>query len=172
MRMRRWTALGGTGLVVAVMVAVVLALPVSDVQAPTYPPNGSVIPARPTALQRDAITLRETYHLPALELCVINADGIVEVASDGVRKAGGTDAVTCQDLFHLGSMTKAMTATMLSTLVQEGKLNWDMTMTQAFPSLASIMDRRYRDVTLEQLLTHTSGLAGYTTDREWATIPP
>jgi CubicO group peptidase (beta-lactamase class C family) len=34
------------------------------------------------------------------------------------------------------------------------------------------MDSRYSDVTLEQLLTHTSGLAGYTTDREWATIPP
>jgi D-alanyl-D-alanine carboxypeptidase len=164
--------LGETGLIVAVMVAVVLALPVMDVQAPTYPPSGSVIPARPTALQRDTITLRETYHLPALELCVINAEGIVEVAIDGVRKAGGTDVVTPQDLFHLGSMTKAMTATMLATLVHEGKLSWDMTMAQAFPSLASVMDKRYRDVTLEQLLTHTSGLPRYTTDPEWASIPP
>jgi CubicO group peptidase (beta-lactamase class C family) len=143
-----------------------------DVQAPTYPPNAIVIPARPTALQRDAITLRETYHLPALELCVIDADGIVEVASGGVRKAGGTAAIEESNLFHLGSITKAMTATMLSTLVQEGKLSWDITMTQAFPSLASVMDRRYRDVTLEQLLTHTSGLSGYTTDPEWESIPP
>ncbi|HWQ21269.1 MAG TPA: serine hydrolase domain-containing protein [Clostridia bacterium] len=156
----------------AIMVAVATALPMVGVQAPTYPPNGTVIPARPTVLGRDVITLRETYHLPALELCVINTDGIVDVAADGVRKAGGTDAVTLQDLFHLGSMTKAMTATMLATLVQEGKLSWDMTMVQAFPSLASVMDRRYRDVTLEQLLTHTSGLPRYTTDPEWASIPP
>lgn len=164
--------MGGTGLVVAVMVAVVLALPVMDVQAPTYPPSGSVIPARPTALGRDIITLREMYRLPALELCVINAGGIVEVATDGVRKVDGTDAVTPQDLFHLGSMTKAMTATMLSTLVQEGKLSWDMTMAQAFPSLASVMNKHYRDVTLGQLLTHTSGLPRYTTDPEWVSIPP
>jgi CubicO group peptidase (beta-lactamase class C family) len=47
-----------------------------------------------------------------------------------------------------------------------------MTMVQAFPSLASVMDLRYRDVTLEQLLTHTSGLPRYTTDPEWASIPP
>ncbi len=160
------------GLVVAIEVAVVTALPVLNVQAPTYAPNGSVVPARPTALGRDTVTLRETYHLPALELCVINAQGIVEVAMDGVLKAGGTDAVTPQDLFHLGSMTKAMTATMLATLVQEGKLSWDMTMVQAFPSLVSVMDRRYRNVTLEQLLTHTSGLPRYTTDPEWVSIPP
>jgi CubicO group peptidase (beta-lactamase class C family) len=161
-----------TGLAVAVIVVAVLTLSVQGVQAPTYPPNGKAIPARPTALQRDVITLRETYHLPAVELCVIDADGIIEVASDGVRKAGGTTAVEESDLFHVGSMTKAMTATMLSTLVHEGRLNWNMTMAQAFPSLASVMDKRYRDVTLEQLLTHTSGMPRYTTDLEWAGIPP
>jgi CubicO group peptidase (beta-lactamase class C family) len=154
------------------MIVAVLTLSVQWVQAPTYPPNGTVIPARATALQRDAITLRETYHLPALELCVIGAAGIVEVASGGVRKAGDTTAVEESDLFHVGSMTKAMTATMISTLVHEEKLSWDMTMVQAFPSLASTMDPRYGGVTLEQLLTHTSGLPRYTTDLEWASIPP
>jgi CubicO group peptidase (beta-lactamase class C family) len=161
-------------MVVVVLVAAAGAFtgPVLRTDAPTRLRADIVIPARPTALQMDVVTLRETYHLPALELCVINANGIVEAASGGVRKAGGTDAVTSQDLFHLGSMTKAMTATMLSTLVQEGKLSWDMTMTQAFPAIASTMDSRYKDVTLEQLLTHTSGLPGYTTDPEWASIPP
>jgi CubicO group peptidase (beta-lactamase class C family) len=154
------------------MIVAVLTLSVQWVQAPTYPPNGTVIPARATALQRDAITLRETYHLPALELCVIDAAGIVEVASGGVRKAGDTTAVEESDLFHVGSMTKAMTATMLSTLVREGKLGWDMTLVQAFPLWASVMHPQYRDVTLEQLLTHTSGLPRYTTDLEWVSIPP
>jgi len=160
------------GLGAVLMAVAVLTLSVQGVQAPTYPPNGVAIPARPTALQLDAITLRETYHLPALELCVIDADGINEVASDGVRKAGGTTVVEESDLFHVGSMTKAMTATMLATLIQEGKLSWDMTLAQALPSLVSTMDPRYDGVTLEQLLTHTSGLPRYTTDLEWASIPP
>ena len=173
-QMSRRTRRGWISMVVVALVAAaaVFAGPVPCTEAPTRLLADIVIPARPTALQRDAITLRETYHLPALELCVIDADRIVEAASGGVRKAGGAAAVEESDLFHLGSMTKAMTATMLSTLVQEGKLSWDMTMVQAFPSLASVMDLRYRDVTLEQLLTHTSGLPRYTTDPEWASIPP
>src|SRR5450830_666767 len=143
-----------------------------QLDAPTPPLADIVIPRRPTLLQLDVLTLRETYRLPSLEICVIRADSVVDVAVGGVRKAGGTDAVTSQDLFHLGSMTKAMTATMLSTLVRDGKLSWDMTMAEAFPAIASVMDSRYSDVTLEQLVTHTSGLASYTTDPEWASIPP
>jgi CubicO group peptidase (beta-lactamase class C family) len=158
--------------VVLITAAGVFTGPVLHTDASTRLRAGIVTPARPTVLQRDLVTLRETYHLPALEACVIRRDGILETAVTGVRKVGGTAAVTSKDLFHLGSMTKAMTATMLATLVQEGKLSWNMTMTQAFPALASTMDPRYKNVTLEQLLTHTSGLADYTTDLEWASIPP
>src|SRR5450756_2248116 len=107
-----------------------------QLDAPTPPLAGIVIPRRPTLLQLDVLTLRETYRLPSLEICVIRAGSVVDVAVGGVRKAGGTDAVTSKDLFHLGSMTKAMTATMLATLVQEGKLSWDMTMAEAFPAIA------------------------------------
>ena len=172
MRSRIAKILASTGLTLVLMIATLVILPALQVEAPTYPPNAVTIPARPTVLQRDLITLRETYHLPAIEACMIRAGGIVDTAVTGVRKDGGTEAVSMSDLFHLGSMTKAMTATMLATLVQRGKLNWDMTMVQAFPSWASVMDSRYRDVTLEQLLTHTSGLPRYTTDPEWESIPP
>ncbi|MGB9666668.1 MAG: serine hydrolase domain-containing protein [Candidatus Cryosericum sp.] len=172
MRNRLTRILIGTALTLVLAVTALAALPALEVEAPTYPPNAVMIPARPTVLQRDLVTLRETYHLPAIEACVIRADGIVDTAVTGVRKVGGTEAVTTSDLFHLGSMTKAMTATMLATLVQQGRLSWDMTMVQAFPSWASVMDSRYRDVTLEQLLTHTSGLPRYTTDPEWVSIPP
>lgn len=172
MRNRLARILTGTALTLALVVTASCVLPTSDVDAPTYPPNAVTIPARPTALQRDLVTLRETYHLPAIEACVIRSDGIVDTAVTGVRKVGGTEAVTTSDLFHLGSMTKAMTATMVATLVQQGRLSWDMTMAQAFPSWLSVMDSRYRDVSLEQLLTHTSGLPRYTTDPEWESIPP
>lgn len=159
-------------LVVAFLACTATAVsPAKTVQAPTGLDAGIVIPARPTALQRDLVTLRETYHLPALEACVIHADSIVETAVTGVRKAGTTEKVTISDLFHLGSMTKAMTATMLATLVQEGRLRWDMTMTEAFPPFAGVMNPQFKKVTLEQLLTHTSGLPRYTTDPEWNGIP-
>jgi len=158
-------------LVTTVIVAGVTALPALRAQAPTRLSRDIIIPARPTGLGMSAVSLSETWHLPAVELCVVRAAGTVEAVAAGVRKVGDGDPAQVTDLFHLGSMTKAMTATMIGTLVQKGLLSWDMTMAQAFPAFVGQMTPAYRSVTLEQLLTHTSGLPRYTTDPEWASIP-
>src|SRR5450756_2833069 len=107
--MSRRTRRGWISMAVVALVATAGAFtgPVLRTDAPTRLRVDIVIPARPTALQRDVVTLRETYRLPSLEICIIRAESIVGVAVGGVRKAGGTDAVTSKDLFHLGSMTKA-----------------------------------------------------------------
>ncbi|MHB8070485.1 MAG: serine hydrolase domain-containing protein [Candidatus Cryosericum sp.] len=172
MRRRRVSVLAAMLLVALMIVAGVMAMPALHAQAPTRLSRDITVPARPTALGMSAVSLSETWKLPAVELCVVRADGTIETAIAGVRKAGRVDPVHVTDLFHLGSMTKAMTATMIGTLVQKGILSWDMTMSQAFPAFAGQMTPVYRSVTLEQLLTHTSGLPRYTTDPEWASIPP
>jgi CubicO group peptidase (beta-lactamase class C family) len=59
------------------------------------------------------------------------------VGAVGVRKYGTDTPVTINDQFHLGSDTKAMTATMLATLVEEGKLSWGTRLEQVFPDLAA-----------------------------------
>jgi CubicO group peptidase (beta-lactamase class C family) len=43
-------------------------------------------------------------------------------------------------------------------LVEEGKLRWNTTPAEVFPELADKMDQGFRRVTLEQLLSHTSGV--------------
>lgn len=159
-------------LVVAVIVAGVTAMPALRAQAPTRLSQDVAVPARPTGLGMGAVSLSETWRLPAVALCVVRAAGTVETVAAGVRKVGQGDLVQMSDLFHLGSMTKAMTATMIGTLVNKGFLSWNMTMAQVFPALAGQMTPAYRSVTLEQLLTHTAGLPRYTTDPEWASIPP
>jgi len=58
----------------------------------------------------------------------------------------------------IDSDTKAMTALLAAMLVDEGKLRWDSTVAQVFPELAPNMNPGLRGVTLEQLLSHTSGL--------------
>jgi CubicO group peptidase (beta-lactamase class C family) len=169
---RRVSVLAIVALVVLMVIAEVLAMPALQAQAPTRLSNDITVLARPTALGMSAVSLCETWKLPAVEVCAVRSGGTIEVVSVGVRKVGQADPVQVSDLFHLGSMTKAMTATMIATLVQEGRLRWDMTMVQAFPAFAREMTAVYRSVTLEQLLTHTSGLPRYTTDLEWLSIPP
>src|SRR5262249_44999102 len=76
----------------------------------------------------------------------------------GVRKAGDATAVTIDDRWHIGSCTKSMTATMIGTLVEEGKLTWGTTLGEVFGDLEGKMDPAWKDVTLEQLLTHRAGV--------------
>jgi CubicO group peptidase (beta-lactamase class C family) len=105
----------------------------------------------------------QAYDLPALAGAVVTSDGIRVQGVVGVRKYGTDTPVTINDEFHLGSDTKAMTATLLAMLVEQGKLSWDMTLAQCLPQLAATMDPAYRNVTLEQLLAHRAGF----TDDSW-----
>ncbi len=107
--------------------------------------------------------IRQKYDLPALAGAIVTSRGLAAVGVSGVRKYGTSIPATVDDQFHLGSDTKAMTATMLATLIEEGKLSWNITLEQAFPELAGKMNAAYRKVTLEQLLAHRAGFS----DESW-----
>ena len=95
---------------------------------------------------------------PGMIAAIISGDGVIAIGSAGVRKAGSDVPLTCNDLVHLGSCTKAMTAAMLATLVAEGKLDWEMKLIEAIPELKKSIDPGFQNITLLQLLTHRAGL--------------
>ncbi|MGH9775014.1 MAG: serine hydrolase domain-containing protein [Candidatus Acidiferrales bacterium] len=106
--------------------------------------------------------LRKEFDLPALAAAIVTSHGLVSVGAVGVRKYGDATPVTVNDQFHLGSDTKAMTATLLAMYVEAGKLKWDTTLAEVFPELAPKMDPAYRRVTIDQLLAHRAGFTGET----------
>jgi CubicO group peptidase (beta-lactamase class C family) len=67
-------------------------------------------------------------------------------------------AVTTNDLWHLGSDTKAMTATLAGVLVEAGTLHWDTTIAAVFPELAAALQPATTNLTLKHLLAHRAGL--------------
>jgi len=85
---------------------------------------------------------------------------IVAAGAVGTRRAGEEVPVTLHDRFHIGSDTKAMTVLVAAQLVEQGKLRWDLTVAEVFPELAAGVDAGLRSFTLEQLLSHTSGVPG------------
>jgi CubicO group peptidase (beta-lactamase class C family) len=100
------------------------------------------------------------HDVPGMVAALIDADSILAIGASGVRRRGDAAKITIDDRFHIGSCTKAMTATLCATLVEEGKLSWNRTLLQAFPDLKSKMHEQYRPVTLEQLLTNRAGMPG------------
>lgn len=104
--------------------------------------------------------IREKHNLPALVAAVVVDGKIVMSNAVGFRKFGGPEKVTVDDEFHLGSVTKSMTATVAAMLVEQGKISWTTTIGEAFPELKSDIHPDYLGVTLEQLLSQRSGAPG------------
>ncbi|HMP83386.1 MAG TPA: serine hydrolase domain-containing protein [Verrucomicrobiota bacterium] len=105
-------------------------------------------------------TIRVKHKLPALAAAVVVDGKVVATNAVGFRKSGATEAVTVNDKFHIGSVTKSMTATVAAMLVEQGKISWKTTIGEAFPELKSEIHSDYLGVTLEQLLSHRGGAPG------------
>jgi CubicO group peptidase (beta-lactamase class C family) len=98
------------------------------------------------------------YQLPAVAAAAVREGQVVASGAVGVRRAGTDTPVRINDAFHIGSDTKGMTSLLAGMTVEEGNLQWSSTIGQSFPELAATMDAGLGDVTLEQLLSHTSGI--------------
>jgi CubicO group peptidase (beta-lactamase class C family) len=131
------------------------------------------VAAQPTDAPRDVSeTLRKAlaqHDIPGMVAAVVEGDRVVATGAAGVRQRGGREKVTVADKFHIGSCTKAMTATLSAMLVEEGKLKWGTTIAQALPDVKP-MDPGWRAVTLEQLLEHRGGAPGDVDPTLWASV--
>jgi CubicO group peptidase (beta-lactamase class C family) len=117
-------------------------------------------PTAPTAHRLTAIvdSVRLAWKMPAMGAAIVTLeDGITGVAVAGTRRATGGAAVSTDDLWHLGSNTKAVTSLLAAVAVSQGRIQWTTTLAQAFPELTNIR-AEYREVTLRELLSHQAGL--------------
>lgn len=102
------------------------------------------------------------HRVPAVAVAVFDSESVLGKAAMGLRARGFPDSVTTADLWHIGSCTKAFTATVVGSLVESGKLKWDTTLAEALPESAPTMHADFKRVTLRQLLRHRAGLAPFT----------
>src|SRR5881394_3710937 len=89
---------------------------------------------------------------------VLRGERIIAEGVAGVRKRGTAERITLDDQFHLGSCTKAMTATLVAMLVEEGKLNWTTTLGELFADTMKPTHPAWEKVTLRQVLAHRASL--------------
>ena len=106
---------------------------------------------------------------PGLIAAVIDEHGVRAIGAAGLRRQGSRSPITVNDLVHIGSNTKAMTATMLATLVADGTFpkGWETTIGDVFPKLAKKIHAKYRSVTLSQMVRMESGMANMPKN-QWA----
>ena len=89
-------------------------------------------------------SIRKARNLPALGAAFIRGDGSVTSAVVGVRKRGTDVRATTEDKWPLASYTKAMTATLLATLVEQGALTWETDARRGFSGTTGGIPREVR----------------------------
>jgi CubicO group peptidase (beta-lactamase class C family) len=77
---------------------------------------------------------------------------------DGERALGTGISVQESDLWHLGSITKSMTASLVGRLVDAGAVRWDETAGDVLCTVAPAMLDAYKPATFRHLLSHHTGM--------------
>ncbi|MBL8862486.1 MAG: beta-lactamase family protein [Planctomycetes bacterium] len=154
----------------AALTGLVLAL--APAQDPAGPTPEAAAPAPSAAIDVAALLepIRARHGLPGLAAAIVDRQGAAAVGACGVRERGREQPLTSDDRLHLGSCTKAMTATLCARLVRAGQLAWDTPIGSAFSDWGEAVHAGWRDATLEQLLAHRAGAPRDVEPELWARL--
>lgn len=143
---------------------------IADAIADAPTTDGGPVDAGPLDLQALVDDVLTRTGVPALAVAIVDEDGVVDGAAGGVRRLGDPTRATFDDRFHLGSNTKAMTATVAAMLVDDGMLTWETTIDDVFGEDVEV-HADFRTVTLEELLSHRAGIDDFAVYGRLGEIP-
>lgn len=107
-------------------------------------------------LDKQISASREKAQVVGLGAIIMRNGEVLAISTVGERVIGSGVNIAPDDKWHLGSITKSMTATTLARLVESGQLRWDLRLDEVF-SESDKLNQEWRKVTFAQLLSHTSG---------------
>src|SRR5512136_1354830 len=106
-----------------------------------------------------------SHQLPGLAIGIVADNEIVYARGFGVRSTETREPITMTTLFHMASISKPFVATAMMQLVEQGQIQLDAPIITYLPYF-KLDDDRYRDITVQYMLSHVSGMADVE-DYEW-----
>jgi CubicO group peptidase (beta-lactamase class C family) len=101
---------------------------------------------------------RKLYEVPGLAVTVVKDGKVILSKGYGVRQLGTNLVVDSKTLFACASTTKAMTATCMGMLVDEGKVKWEDRVIDYLPEFQLYDPNVTRELKIRDLFTHNSGV--------------
>ena len=162
-RVRRWSVRAELRRVSTLAVALLLVACSAAPQAPRCTPAapsaaeaGRYFPA-PDDIRTTLRQLVEDGETPGVVLGLIETDGSTEIYHYG-DGGPGARPLGPRSLFEIGSITKTFTAALLADMVARGDMRYDDPVQRYLPEGVTMPTRGDRQITLEHLATHFSGL--------------
>ena len=97
-------------------------------------------------------------------VAIVYKDQIGLIRCYGTRKAGSEDAIDEHTIFRLASVSKPITGVLAGILVQEQVLNFDERVSETLPWFRLANKSYSNELTLRNLLSHTTGLVPHAYD--------
>jgi CubicO group peptidase (beta-lactamase class C family) len=108
----------------------------------------------------DALFSAYTGVVPGVSFAIVKEGELLLSRSYGLADVSTETTVRASTNFRLASVTKAFTAMCILKLIDRGKLQFDDRLSAFIPSLPTYAE----DITVRQMLGHTSGLGDYESD--------
>lgn len=120
-----------------------------------------------TVAQFDAYVQKsmKDWEVPGMAIVVVRNGDVVYRKAYGTRQLGSGKMVDENTLFACASTTKAMTATAMGILVDQGKVKWDDPVIKYLPGFKLYDAYVTRDIRVRDLFLHNSGVGN--TDFLW-----
>ncbi len=119
-----------------------------------------VCPTASTTMLRQRSPKR---HLPGVSIAIVQDGKVVRAKGYGMANVELSVPATEKTVYQLASVTKTFTAAAIMMLVEEGKLGLDDKISKHLTDLP----KAWENVTVRQLLNHTSGIKSYTSVRDF-----
>jgi D-alanyl-D-alanine carboxypeptidase len=157
-----------------VTLLVLILLQASGAAAPASAQSAAMKPAAPPAAHRAAASAESAAidrlfrgavkpDEPGLAVIVVRKGQPIHRAAYGMANLELGVALKPEDVFRIGSVTKQFTSAAIMMLAEEGKLAVSDPITKFLPDYPT----QGKTITVEHLLTHTSGIQSYTDMLKW-----
>ena len=130
---------------------------------PAGPRRGSGLHLRPRRLRRQSLAAAYPAGQPGAAAIVVEDGKVVLRKGYGMANLELGVPDSPEMVFELGSVTKQFTAAAILLLQERGKLSVEDDITKYLPDFPT----HGQTITIEHLLTHTSGIPSYTGLPEW-----
>jgi CubicO group peptidase (beta-lactamase class C family) len=129
---------------------------------------GQSVPAEQVSGKVDELVSAElrAQHIPGATLAVVLDGKVIKAAGYGTSNIELGVAAKPESIFQTGSVGKQFTATAVMMLVEEGKVGLDDKISKYFTSAPPA----WKGITVRHLLTHTSGIPDYTSEKTGGAI--
>jgi CubicO group peptidase (beta-lactamase class C family) len=119
---------------------------------------GEAVAADYTRLEARAAEAREAWTIPGIAIAVVSTDSTLYALGSGVRDVAAPGRVDADTRFLVGSVSKSLSAAVIGTYVDQGRLRWDDRVVDHLPWFRLSDPWVGAETRIEDVLSHRVGV--------------